>query len=77
MAVLAFPPGSSRFARHLGGITTMADKKDIRMHRRTVLAAAAASLAHPGLVRAQSSRVLKFIPQIDLAFLDPIGPRPM
>ena len=45
------------------------------MNRRNLLAASAlglgASLAGPSLVRAQAARVLKFIPQIDLAFLDP------
>jgi peptide/nickel transport system substrate-binding protein len=45
------------------------------MKRRTLLtglaAAGAASLARPALVRAQSQTTLKFIPQIDLSFLDP------
>ena len=47
----------------------------IHLHRRAILAGAGAalagSIASPGLVRAQGARVLKFIPQIDLAFLDP------
>ncbi len=46
----------------------------IRLNRRTMLAGAASlglPLAMPRLAAAQGSRVLKFIPQIDLAFLDP------
>jgi peptide/nickel transport system substrate-binding protein len=46
-------------------------KKGSEMKRRTFLAASAASLALPSLARAQSQTTLKFIPQIDLAFLDP------
>ena len=41
------------------------------MRRRTLLAAGAAALATPHLARAQSSRVLRVIPQADLAVLDP------
>ena len=41
------------------------------MRRRTLLAAASASLALPSAVRAASASTLRFIPQIDLAFLDP------
>ena len=42
------------------------------MKRRTMLAGlAAASLARPALVRAAAATTLRFIPQIDLAFLDP------
>jgi peptide/nickel transport system substrate-binding protein len=41
------------------------------MQRRTFIGAAAASLALPSIARAQSQTTLKFIPQIDLAFLDP------
>jgi peptide/nickel transport system substrate-binding protein len=45
------------------------------MKRRTFLAAAAAGLAMPAVVRAQgtpgSSALLKFIPQSDLTVLDP------
>ena len=41
------------------------------MQRRTFLAVSALSLAAPSLVRAQSQTTLKFIPQLDLAFLDP------
>ena len=41
------------------------------MLRRTFLGAAAATLAVPGVVRAQKLSTLRFIPQIDLAFLDP------
>src|SRR6202021_2989094 len=42
------------------------------MRRRTFLAASAASLALPSVVRAQGQRLLKFIPQSDLAILDPV-----
>ncbi|RYY12160.1 MAG: ABC transporter substrate-binding protein, partial [Alphaproteobacteria bacterium] len=41
------------------------------MKRRTLLAAASASLAFPSIGRAAGASTLKFIPQIDLAFLDP------
>jgi peptide/nickel transport system substrate-binding protein len=42
------------------------------MQRRTFLAAGAASLAVPAVARAQKQRLLKFIPQSDLAVLDPV-----
>src|SRR5271166_745698 len=42
------------------------------MKRRGLLITAAASLAAPGLVRAESDRVLRFIPQADLTALDPV-----
>jgi peptide/nickel transport system substrate-binding protein len=42
------------------------------MKRRAFLAASAAGLALPAVVRAANQRVLKFIPQSDLAILDPI-----
>ncbi|MEJ0020627.1 MAG: ABC transporter substrate-binding protein [Acetobacteraceae bacterium] len=42
------------------------------MRRRTFLAASAATLAMPAIVQAQAKRVLKFIPQSDLAILDPV-----
>ena len=42
------------------------------MRRRTLLAALGASgLARPGVVRAPAATTLRFVPQIDLAFLDP------
>lgn len=41
------------------------------MKRRVFLASASASLALPSVVRAAGMTTLKFIPQIDLAFLDP------
>ena len=41
------------------------------MHRRTLLAAAAATIAAPA-VRAQPARVLRFVPYVDLAILDPV-----
>jgi peptide/nickel transport system substrate-binding protein len=41
------------------------------MQRRSFLAASAAGLALPSVVRAQSATTLNFIPQIDLTFLDP------
>ncbi len=40
--------------------------------RRTLLAAGAATLAAPGIVAAQGTRVLKFVPQADVTVLDPI-----
>ncbi len=43
------------------------------MRRRDLLAAAAASLAAPGLALAQGARLMRFIPQIDLAVTDPHG----
>ncbi len=42
------------------------------MRRRTFLGAAAAGLAMPAVSRAQQARVLRFIPQANLANLDPI-----
>ena len=42
------------------------------MKRRTFLAASGASLALPSVALAQKQRVLKFIPQSDLAILDPV-----
>jgi peptide/nickel transport system substrate-binding protein len=42
------------------------------MHRRGFLAGTAAVLASPAVVRAQARRVLRFVPQADLAVLDPI-----
>ena len=43
------------------------------IHRRTILAATAGLIAAPRLARAQGTGVLKFVPQIDLSFLDPHG----
>ncbi|HEY3847573.1 MAG TPA: ABC transporter substrate-binding protein [Acetobacteraceae bacterium] len=40
--------------------------------RRRFLAASAATLAAPGIVRGEGSRLLKFIPQSDLSVLDPV-----
>ena len=42
------------------------------MRRRTFLAASAATLALPSVATPQNQRVLKFIPQSDLAILDPV-----
>ena len=42
------------------------------MRRRHLLKSAAASLAAPRLARAEAARVLKFVPQGDLALLDPV-----
>ena len=42
------------------------------MHRRTLLAAAAATLAAP-MVRAQPAQVLRFVPYVDLPLLDPVS----
>jgi peptide/nickel transport system substrate-binding protein len=42
------------------------------MRRRTFLAASATTLALPGVTRVASKHVLRFVPQADLAVLDPI-----
>mgnify|MGYP001034905571 FL=1 len=42
------------------------------MHRRSFLAGTAAALAMPAIARAQGSKVLRFVPQADLASLDPV-----
>ena len=42
------------------------------MQRRQFLAATAATLAAPRIARAQSNRILKFVPQSDVTVLDPI-----
>ena len=42
------------------------------MRRRTFMAATAATLAMPAVGRAQNTRLLRFIPQSDLAVLDPV-----
>ena len=43
------------------------------MHRRTFIATAAATtLAAPRVARSQSSRILRFIPQVDVSVLDPV-----
>jgi peptide/nickel transport system substrate-binding protein len=43
-----------------------------RLTRRGFVAAAAAGLAAPALAQSERQRVLRFIPQIDLVFLDPV-----
>jgi hypothetical protein len=47
-------------------------RQNYTMRRRRFLAATAATLAAPALARAQAGNVLKFIPQSDVAVLDPI-----
>ena len=42
------------------------------MRRRTFLGSAAAFLAAPAIARGEASQVLKFVPQADLAVLDPV-----
>lgn len=42
------------------------------MDRRAFLAGSAAALALPAIVRAQGSRVIKFVPDADVAVLDPV-----
>ena len=42
------------------------------MRRRSFLASAAAALAAPAIARGEASQVLKFVPQADLAVLDPV-----
>ena len=43
-----------------------------QMRRRSFIAASVASLALPAVVEAGNKRVLRFIPQSDLAVLDPV-----
>ncbi|MBI3515969.1 MAG: ABC transporter substrate-binding protein [Proteobacteria bacterium] len=42
------------------------------MHRRSFLAGSAATLAMPAIVRAQSARVIRFIPESDIVIFDPV-----
>ncbi|HTN09690.1 MAG TPA: hypothetical protein VL154_01815 [Acetobacteraceae bacterium] len=42
------------------------------MQRREFLLTAAAALAAPAIARAQGNNVLRFVPYVDLAVLDPI-----
>jgi peptide/nickel transport system substrate-binding protein len=42
------------------------------IRRRTFLGASAAALARPAIVNGEASQVLKFVPQADLAVLDPV-----
>jgi peptide/nickel transport system substrate-binding protein len=42
------------------------------MHRRNFVQAGLAALAGPGFARAAEARVLRFVPQADLAVLDPV-----
>ena len=42
------------------------------MHRRTFLVSTAAALAAPAIARGEAATVLKFVPQADLAVLDPV-----
>ena len=42
------------------------------MHRRSFLATGAAALAAPMIAHSQSSKTLRFIPQVDLPLLDPV-----
>ena len=42
------------------------------MRRRSFLASTAAALAAPAIARGEASQVLKFVPQADLAVLDPV-----
>ena len=44
----------------------------MQLTRRTLLDTAAPALGTPGVVRAQAQTTLRFIPVIDLAFIDPI-----
>lgn len=47
-------------------------KGNAMLNRRSFLAGTAAALALPAIVRAEATRVLKFIPQSDLTVIDPI-----
>src|ERR1700723_2451660 len=42
------------------------------MHRRRFLISSGAALAMPTIARGEASQVLKFVPQADLAVLDPV-----
>ena len=42
------------------------------MRRRSFLAASAAALAMPAVARGAAANVLKFVPQTDVAVLDPV-----
>ncbi len=42
------------------------------IRRRGFLAASTMALAAPAIVRAETGRVLKFIPQSDLTVIDPV-----
>jgi peptide/nickel transport system substrate-binding protein len=44
----------------------------MRLPRRSFLAAPAALLAAPRLARGQGAATLRFVPQSDLAILDPV-----
>ncbi len=46
--------------------------QSLKIGRRQLVAGAAAGLALPSVARAAAATTLKFIPQIDLAFLDPV-----
>jgi peptide/nickel transport system substrate-binding protein len=50
----------------------MTAKSALPVTRRTALGTGAALLAAPRVGRAQNSRVLRFVPQTDLAVLDPV-----
>jgi peptide/nickel transport system substrate-binding protein len=56
-----------------GFVSWVGSKEKNAMRRRDVLklAANAATLATPGIVRAERERTLKFVPPVPLAFLDP------
>ena len=41
------------------------------MRRRSLIGLAAMGLARPGVALAEAARTIRFVPQIDLAFLDP------
>jgi len=47
-------------------------QETLALHRRTLLAAGAGSLAAPAHGRAQATTTLKFVPYADLALLDPL-----
>jgi peptide/nickel transport system substrate-binding protein len=42
------------------------------MKRRTLLATAAAALARPAITRAETARVIRFVPEADLVLFDPV-----
>src|ERR1039458_4546649 len=72
MGRTAQPAVLSFRSHHCRGRPRTAFKGNETMKRRTFLATSAVTLALPAVARAQTSRVLKFIPQADLTVLDPI-----
>jgi peptide/nickel transport system substrate-binding protein len=71
-ALAGAPDSTARRAWVSHGCHPVARPGDRTMKRRAFLAASAAALAAPHLARAAGSTTLKFIPESDVAVLDPI-----